>query len=310
MPDLLHLILHVRAARSRAREAAAAEAASLLSHLGAEVLRGGPLSERPRTLCMALPAEHLEPACELLPRLGYTEAADLLEPAEPGSSGSRRNQANLVRWKRREYWLRSVFREDVAGLRELAPDRRSFLLESADGEVREVAGYRGEGVPLKRRALPVCDARLLANLAFTPEAGRTFLDPFAGIAGILLEARALGFRIVSCDNDPALRRGLARSAEVHCVADAAHLPLAPESIHAVATEPPFASDADAAVLSALAEISRVLKPGGKVAMMCGRGQARPLRRRAGALKLEVFMDTEVDRKGTAVNVLGWTKPRD
>lgn len=61
---------------------------------------------------------------------------------------------------------------------------------------------------------------MLVNLVFEPSGGMVF-DPFAGIDGIVIEARASGWNVFSLDSDPALRFGLRDLANLHAVASAA-----------------------------------------------------------------------------------------
>ncbi len=303
------LICHLHPARRKARAAATAEALCLLHDLGATAPGGGPLAERGGLFWIALPLDRLEQATARLPRLGYARAVDLLEPAPAFAArqplrGRGNEPADIVRWRGRPFRLARLWTEDAGALRERAPDRRVFALEQADGAVRAIRGYRGDGGPLGRRGLPVCDARLLVNLVSGAPAG-PLLDPFAGIGGILLEAVASGRRVVSCDIDPALRHGLAATGVRHCVADAGRLPFATASIAAIATEPPYDRGAERAILAALAEGARVLLPDGRLAILCAAWQAEGLRRAATALGLTPVLDAALDRKGLEVVVLAW-----
>jgi hypothetical protein len=299
------LIFYLRPVRRKALAAARTEALCLLRDLNPTAPPSGPLAERGGLFWIALPAEALDPAAARLPRLGYTIAVDRLEDA--ARTPTRRNaRAGRLRWRGRQYLLARLYTEDPASARAAAPDRRAFQLESAGGQVRAVTGYRGDGGPLSRRGLPVCDARLLVNLV-TPLHGMTFLDPFAGAGGLILEAAASGYRALSCDRDPALRRGLSALGARHAVADARALPFAPGSVDALASEPPYDPRAEAAVLDALAEMARVLKPGGRLALLCAEWQAEGLRRQAAALGLSAFLDSPINRKGTACAVLAWER---
>jgi hypothetical protein len=193
-------------------------------------------------------------------------------------------------------------------MREQAPDRREFLFEAADGQLRAVRGYRGSGAdPLGRRGLPVCDARLLVNLV-APAGPGWLLDPFAGVGGLALEALAAGWRTVTADRDPALRHGLGRLVGAHLAADARRLPLRAGVLDAVATEPPYDRQAGPLAGQALAEAHRLLRPGGATAWLCAAWQAAGLRATADALGLRVALDTPVDRKGLEVVALAWRKP--
>jgi hypothetical protein len=297
------LVLHQRAARRRARAAAVAEALALLHDLGPTAPAGGPLADRGGVLWVELPERHLAEAVARLPRLGYATAVDLVEAAPAGGVGGRgRGRAAGAGWR-----LVRLHSEDPAGHRQQAPDRREFLVEGGDGSVRRVRGYRGDGRALGRRGLPVCDARLLVNLV-APAGPGLLVDPFAGVGGVALAAAAAGWTAVTADRDPALRHGLGRLGAGHLVADARRLPLRPGSVDAVATEPPYDPTAGPLAAEALAEVARLLRPGGATAWLCAAWQAPGLRAAAAGLGLRPALDTPVDRKGTPVAALAWRKP--
>jgi hypothetical protein len=304
MDDVL-LIFYLREARRKARTAAQMEALCLLRDLHPTAPESGPLAERGGVFWIGLPAASLDRAVSRLPRLGYTQAVDL--PEDTAHIAVRRSTAaERVRWRRREYQLTRLYEEDAEAARESAPDRRIFRLESASGEVRTVQGYRGDGGPLSRRGLPTCDARLLVNLV-TSAPGATFLDPFAGVGGLVIEAVASGYRVLSCDRDPTLRHGLAALGAQHCVADARQLPFGPETIDALATEPPYDKQSEESVIEALHEMDRVIKRSGRIALLCAAWQAEGLRQTAAALGLASFLDSPINRKGTPCAVLAWKK---
>jgi SAM-dependent methyltransferase len=302
------LVLHLRASRRRARAAAVAEALGLLEDLEPAAPGGGPLSELGGTAWVTVPRRHLKPALARLGRLGYSDAVDLVEPGEGAGEGAQAAQARgapAIRWRRRWWRAVRVHQADEAALRERAPDRRPFLLECGDGQVREVRGYRGSGADGARRALPVPDARMLVNLA-GPPCG-TLLDPFAGAGGIALEAREAGWAVVTADLDPVLRFGLAALGALHLVADARRLPLLPGSVDAVAGEPPYDPDARELPAEVLPELARVLRMGGHLALLVTPEQAAPARQAAAAAGLAPGLDTPIDRKGLDVVALSWTR---
>jgi SAM-dependent methyltransferase len=297
------LVLHQRPARRRARAAAVAEALALLHDLEPSAPAGGPLSERGGVVWVELPDRRLAAATARLPRLGYSTAVDRLVAA--GTGGGAGGRA-AVRWRGRSWRLERLHTEDPAGLRERAPDRREFLFAAGGGPVRPVRGYRGGAGPLARRGLPVCDARLLVNLVAPAGPGR-LLDPFAGVGGVAIEARAAGWTAVTADLDPALAHGLRGLGGAHLVADARRLPLRPGGVDAVATEPPYDRGTGPLAAQALAEAARLLRPGGAVALLCAAWQADGLRATAAALGLRVALDCPVDRKGLAVVAIVWRK---
>ncbi len=304
MDDVL-LIFSLREARRKALTAARTEALCLLRDLNPAAPDRGPFTERGGVFWIALPPDALDRAAARLPRLGYTRAVDL--PEDIAHIAVRRNsRAERVRWRKREYQLTRLYGEDTQALRERAPDRRTFVFEDAEGDVRAVTGYRGDSGPLSRRGLPVHDARLLVNLV-TCAPGAALLDPFAGVGGIVLEAAASGYRVLSCDLDPALRHGLSALGARHSVANARALPFDSETVDAMPTEPPYDAQAETAVIESLAEMHRVLKPGGRLALMCAAWQAEGLRQKASTLSLRNFLDSPINRKGTDCAVLAWEK---
>ena len=307
--DEILLIFYLWPARSRARAVALAETLSLLRDLHARASEKGPLSEQGGLFWILLPAENLEAARVRLARSGYTAAVDWLEPvSEPvGHKKCVRGAAkDALQWHRRWYRRHRLFEEDPEVVREGAPDRRTFLLETSAGDVRPVAGYRGDGGELSRRGLSVPDARLLVNLVAV-EPGALFLDPFAGVGGLIIEALASNYEVVSADWDPVVQHGLGHLGARHLVADARRLPFPDETFDAIATEPPYHEEATPVVVEALDELYRVLKKGRRLAMLCAASQADALRRQAAALGLRAVLDAAIDRKGLDVVVLVWLK---
>jgi hypothetical protein len=298
--------MHLQASRRRARDAAVAEALSLLRDLDAEAAAGGPLSEQGGVFWLTVPAARLTRLRERLPRLGYTAAVDLVLPEDEPPPLADGRAVGSVRWRRQTFAMLRLHQHDARELRDRAPDRRVFMYETHAGEVRAVRGYRGSEAPLTHRALPVSDARLLANLVHEARPG-LLLDPFAGAGGVVLEALANGWRVVSADVDGALRRGLAHLGAHHVVADARALPLCDGGVDAAATEPPYDRGTGALVALALAELARVVRRDGRIALLCAEWQAAQARASAGELGLRSYLDTAIQRKGTDVVALAWRR---
>jgi hypothetical protein len=278
------------------------EVLSVLEGLAGRELLGGPLSEHQGVFWIALPERALDEAKSRFPRLGYVTAVDTIQQALRQSTPAR-----IARWRGVDYEVTRIYQEDAARARDAAPDRRPFLARIA-GELREIRGYRGDGSTLGRRGLPACDAALLANIAGA-RCGRRIIDPFAGAGGILHAAIAGGATAVAGDVDPWLGDGLSRiSLGRHAIVDGRALPYRDASIDAAATEPPFDPQSDAAVLAAVPEIHRVLKPGGKLALMCATRQAAAIADAAATIGFRHVLASDVDRKGTPCAVFLWEKP--
>ena len=87
-------------------------------------------------------------------------------------------------------------------------------------------------------------ARALVNLSQVPMAG-TLLDPFCGTGGLILEAAAIGLRPIGSDRDRRMVAGTRTSLHASgadgdlAVADAGRLPFRRESVHGIATDPPY-----------------------------------------------------------------------
>ena len=90
-------------------------------------------------------------------------------------------------------------------------------------------------------------ARTLVNLA-RPPSGSRFLDPFCGVGGILLEAVAVGCRVIGMDADPRMVRGARANLRHYAaeplgliVGDATKMPLS--VVESIVTDPPYGREA-------------------------------------------------------------------
>jgi hypothetical protein len=296
-------LFYIRTSRQQARIAAIVEALHLLNGLPAVSLVGGPLADRRGVFWIAVPPEAAREAVRRFPRLGYTAAVDRAVPLAAERPTADKSQK--VRWRGVAYQLERVYQENPDQILEESPDRRPFLL-AKEGKPVLVHGYRGDGRELSRRGLPAPDARLLVNLVATAHPAR-FLDPFAGIGGILLEAGKHGLTVVSADVDPVLRFGLQAMSGRHSIADAARLPFASEGFEAIATEPPYHPASESFLVEALREMHRVLILGGRLALLCAAWQTDLFRSTGAELRMSTFLDSPINRKGLDVAILGWQK---
>lgn len=118
-------------------------------------------------------------------------------------------------------------------------------------------------------------ARVLVNLARTPRDG-TFLDPFCGVGGILIEAGLLGAKIIGTDINSELLEGARKNLEEAGLAnfklieeDARGLNI--EKVDAIATDPPYGRQASTGGTElrelygkSLTQLGRAIKPGGYI----------------------------------------------
>ena len=298
------LVLRLRTSRRKSRRAAVAEVLGLLRGLDIRPASGGPLAEIRGTAWVNVAHEDLDDALGRLHRLGYTAAVDLVTPIGDSKKGER---SAVTWWQGNEVALVNIWSERDQEMRATAPDRRSFLLECADGVTRRIEGYRGGAGALERRALPVEDARLLVNLVSIGPGGR-FLDPFAGAGAVVLAARSRGFATTSLDVERKLRFGLAELSGHHVVGDASALPFADCSFDAIATEPPYHSSALELLKRSIREAARVARRGARVAFLVASSQADDAREAGQLAGQTLEFEEEIDRKGTLVSCLCWIRP--
>lgn len=315
-------ILYLRKSRVKARVPAILEALSLLGPFQPIALLGGPLGDKRGVFWIAVEPQFTRFAINLFPRLGYSDAVDLAVLAEQVEDVevaaltrplglTEQTHVRITSWRGKRYHLIRVFEEDGEFIRERAPDRRTFLLADAKGEVRPVKGYRGSGAALSRRGLPVSDARLLVNLVsprtISVSKHITFIDPFSGAGGIVIEALESGYTVFSVDIDPRLRPGLEQFGARHHVNDATQLPFDDGMFIAMATEPPYHRDTCAMLSQALGEMYRVLAPGGRLSMLVAEWQVQHLLDVSTRYSFQLRLAAPINRKGTNVAVLAWER---
>lgn len=253
-------------------DAAAAELFAVLEPLGIRQRR--PFAGR-MWLQFDMNTNHEGRLIKLADRLGYTRAivrATRLPNAGIGYRqrgrkteripvGDQRRDDDLLRYE-------PLWTADDAARRTMSPHFRQFAF-IVDGQiVRNRKSFR------RHRRLSVCDVCFLLNIAGV-NAGDRIVEPFAGIGGIVLQARKRGIHLLCGDIDDNLRIGLREVSGSRCaIWDASNLPLPADCADAIVTEPPFKDDAHDAVLAAANEIARILRPAGTVALLVNERLAR------------------------------------
>lgn len=299
-------LCQIRPGRIKARVPAVLEVMTLLTPFQPVPLLSGPLADQKGVFWIGLPKQHEAPAEARFKHLGYTRQVMKLTDAR-GAHAEPHDQPII--WRGKSGVLKTVYREDQEWFRNRAPDRRVFMMPAADGGMIPVRGYRGDGRNLSRRGLAPEDARLLVNLVMPHSLENIqFLDPFAGIGGLIIEAQDRGFRTWSGDIDPVVQHGLRHLGAKHCLMDAARMPFPDRFFHAIATEPPFHRDIEPVIRGLLREFDRILRPGGKIAVLVAEWEAVLLEQAAQEQRFNHLLTASIDRKGIDVCVCVWQKP--
>lgn len=90
-------------------------------------------------------------------------------------------------------------------------------------------------------------------------------------------------------------------ADLHVVGMAAMLPFGDASVDAIATEPPYNPSVLDMVADSIGEMYRVLRAGGRSALLVAAEQARKVRCTLAQLDVVMELDEPIDRKGTPVH---------
>jgi tRNA G10 N-methylase Trm11 len=169
-----------------------------------------------------------------------------------------------------------------------SPHARYFKMRIG-GTVEETRANR------QRRRLSACDATVMVHLA-RAEPGDLVIDPFAGIGGIVQEARLLGLDMLCGDIDASLAPGLREvSGGLAAIWNAAKLPLPDHCADAVVTEPPYSDEMQEDVLRSMREIARILRPEAPAVVLIDREMLDDVLRAVEAASLSVEADYLVYR---------------
>lgn len=294
------LIFRIKKSRLKARDLALLETKSLFNTDDVQVVIGGPLSSQKGVIATYLPTGFdLDSLALEFPKLGYIYQIEIMTPVPKESKGT-------VKWKGCFYKLDPIYQEDAEEARNLAPDKRRFLLPDPNGNLRYVIGYRGDGTETGKRALPMEDCKLMLNLARV-KSGQRVLDTFAGAGGIVLAGVRTGLDMFSTDLDSKMQYGLADFGSRHQVADVRKLPFQDDSFDAIVTEAPFDRNTTQIVADGLREMKRVIKSSGNIVLMVADYQADAMRTAAMCIGLNISVDQPLDRKGTAVHIFRMSK---
>lgn len=292
-------IFKVRKARSKAISLAILEVLYYFEDLSVENMISRPMSEEKNTFAIEIPERYTTIAENRFENLGYVEMVYKLN----FDISSNNKYRKYKKWKGKVFEAELVYKENKTEIRNNAPDRREFILQDKDGNLKKVKGYRGDGGDLSRRALPVCDSRLLVNLVNCNwKNGTNFLDPFAGAGGIIIEAVKRFDNVFSNDIDPVLEYGLKAFGANHTILDVNDLSYDEYFFDAIATEIPFDENVTDTVANSISILRKILKFNAKISIMTAENQADKIRESLKINDLKILFDESLNRKGTNCHI--------
>lgn len=299
--------MRLRSSRLKAKQLGIAEILLMNFDLGIIFLKNGPLGDVKGMVVFALPKEVFRTFKSRLAYVGYFEEFYLLDFDSPVSVNyTDILTINPLIWKGKYYALKYLYKQDKELYMKQSPHNRLFRLRRANGQIKNVYGYRGSGESMTKRALPVEDARCLVNLAM-PFQIRKILDPFAGAGGIVFMSKFINpkIEVTSIDIDEELQPGLELYGAKHIVGDARKVKLEGE-YDAIITEVPFWHRATKQIKEVFAKVYPRLNSSGMLVFMCAEYQSAELATYLDG-KLYLLFNSKVNRKGTRVVVQVWTK---
>lgn len=309
------LMCSIRPSRIKAKHLAIAEMFFVLSGLGCLFIINGPLGDKKGLISFFVRKNSEGLLKEALKNVGYCDKFFLLEECSQknGRKFGRSNKSaeNEIIWKGMLFRLKPFFKQCHITFDEQSPHNREFFIYSANGTVKRVVGYRGDGSMTGKRALPVEDTRLMINLA-APHKAEVLMDPFAGSGGILHTARYINpsLFLISSDIDPILEPGLRRFSDKNFTMDARKVRLKNSCIDAIVTEVPFNKAVTEVVSESFLHLSCFLKKNARIIFMCADYQYKHLRECMKNSGLFCFMEKSVNRKGMSVIISAWYKAEE
>lgn len=311
--DHLVLLFSLRKSRIKARKLAIMEAYFALYPVSGIFIKNGPLGNLKGVFSFLIPEEKLAKALSILPTIGYCNKFYLLDfrTAIPENNSDLKNiNEKDLAWKGRAYSISNLFFQDKQIYKKHSADNRKFIIRQNNKD-KVVYGYRGDGSEMGRRALPVEDARCMVNLSI-PARTERLLVPFAGAGGIVFAAKYINndIDVYSVDIDPVLSPGLEYYGSRHFTADSSRIRFPETYFDSLVTEVPFSRTATRDVIKSIKNLSSSLKRDGRLVLMSSIDQAPELKKEITDIGFYPYIMQKVDRKGTDVAIMGWTKSYD
>ena len=303
------LVCRIRTSRKKAKRLAVFELSTVLSQVGGIFVFNGPLGDVSGLVSFFVPKTLDGELVSILKTVGYCDKYYKLDFTleKPGATNEIKS-VNEYFWKGRRFNVIPFYIECKKQYQKQSVNNRMFAIYQEDGTVKHVKGYRGDGSEAGRRGLPLEDAKLMVNLV-KPMSIRTLMDPFAGGGGILHAAKLINpsLYLISADIDKLLEPGLSMYADKDYSCNARKVDLGDKKVDPVVTEIPFSENYTPVAIEAFYNLLPNLSDNGKLLVMCHAGQTNHIKKNMEKSNLFLIVDKKVNRKGTPVNILLWSK---
>jgi len=303
------LVCQVRPSRIKAKQWAAMEISSVLAKLDPIFITNTPIGDIQGLIAFFVPKGKDITLRDLLNHVGYCNKFYKLNfnVKQRQIPTDNLKSINPYTWKGLPFIPIDFFTIDEETFEAHSVMNRVFAVYQQDFTVKYIKGYRGDGSETGRRALPLEDARLMANLAL-PLKIKRLLDPFAGGGGIIHAAKCVNedLHLISADVDRTVEPGLKLYATQHHTCDARELKL-DEPIDAIVTEVPFSMAYTDIIIEAICYLAKYLTSDGRLILMCHRDQFLLISTALTGLFPVYYR--ELDRKGTPITISYWTKDK-
>ncbi len=304
-------IFSTRNSRIKAKQVAILESFFVLIDIDSLFVINGPLGDVKGIFCFLIHKKYNEENLKnLFERLGYVNLIYKLNFSNFDNLTSLTSINEFI-WKDRKFGLEIFYRQDDKLYISQSAHNRKFIIKTINNENKIVYGYRGNGTALGSRGLPVEDCRCLLNLVAFSRVN-SFIDLFAGGGGIVYQSKYFNKNVIaySIDIDDTLALGLEYYGAKHFVGDASTISLDFSNIDAVVTEVPFCDEATSTVVESLKNINKYLSENANYSIMCAESQCREIIEGLSSLDLILFYQTKINRKGTDICILCYTKSKD
>jgi len=303
------VLCKIRGSRIKAKQIAVLEMVFLQFDNEILFLKNGPLGDIKGIISFLCPIKNLVSFKERIKFSGYCYTFYLLDfdnftqKSIPGL-----NSINPMVWKGKKFSVTVFFNMDNKIFTDQSPNNRVFKIIDDNNAIKDIRGYRGDGSDMGKRALPVEDARCMVNLS-QPWKNKRMIDPFAGAGGIIYQFKYIvpeGI-MTSIDIDPILKPGLESYGSTHYVMNSGDAAFQENSFDSVITEVPFSENAEADIIKALKKIDACISKNGVYIIMCNQDQSEFIQQTMEELKNFKLFSSEIDRKGTDVEIQIWHK---